>query len=201
MKHFSDKQHRTVSNLKLSKNPCSFYFIVLLVVSKWTYYKSHYFAHASRFNKSSRLFVISLRQELFSIKEESWWRSWNSTPRDQTNSTGFHSPDWVRAPGLISRVSQRITFLSLESHHMIAASSSTGTMGDVVLMPGGCWFLDLSSALGRHVSCLARMLYCTATKLFTPIGTLTVSRKNERTNRRLLLLLFFARVMQGHWKC
>ena len=200
MKHFSDKQHRTVSNLKLSKNPCSFYFIVLLVVSKWTYYKSHYFAHASRFNKSSRLFVISLRQELFSIKEESWWRSWNSTPMDQTNSTGFHSPDWVRAPGLISRVSQRITFLSLESHHMIAASSSTGTMGDVVLMPGGCWFLD-RSAVGRHVSCLARMLYCTATKLFTPIGTLTVSRKNERTNRRLLLLLFFARVMQGHWKC
>ena len=83
---------------------------------------------------------------------------------------------------------------------MIAASSSTGTMGDVVLMPGGCWFLD-HSAVGRHVSCLARMLYCTATKLFTPIGTLTVSRKNERTNRRLLLLLFFARVMQGHWKC
>ena len=132
------------------------------------------------------------------MKGESCWRSWNSTPRDQTNSAGFHSPDWVRAPGLISRVSQRITFLSLESHHRIAASSSTGTLEDVVLMPGGCWFLDLS-ALGRHVSCLARILYCTARKLFTPIGTLTVSRKYERTNRRLLLLLFFARVMQGHW--
>ena len=138
--------------------------------------------------------MISLRQELFSMKGESWWRSWNSTPRDQTNSTGFHSPDWVRAPGLISRVSQRITFLSLESQDLIAASSSTGTMGDVVLMPGGCWFLDLS-ALGRHVSCLARILYCTARKLFTPIGTLTVSRKYERTNRRLLLLLFFARAV------
>ena len=81
---------------------------------------------------------------------------------------------------------------------MVAASSSTGTMGVVMLIPGGCWFLDLS-ALGRHVSCLARILYFTARKLFTPIGTLTVSRKYERTNRRLLLLLFFARVMQGHW--
>ena len=140
----------------------------------------------------------SLRRELSCIKEESWWRSWNSMLRDQTNSTGFHSPDWLRAHGLISRVSQRITFLSLESHHMIAASSSTGAMEAVKLIPGGCWFLDLS-ALGRHVSCLARILYCTARKLFTPIGTLTVSRKYERTNRRLLLLLFFARVMQGHW--
>ena len=77
---------------------------------------------------------------------------------------------------------------------MIAASSSTGTMEDVVLMPGGCWFLD-HSAVGRHVSCLARMLYCTAKKLFTPIGILTVSRKYKQTNRQPPALIFFVRVM------
>ena len=96
-------------------------------------------------------------------------------PRDQTNSTG-----------LISEVSQRTTFLYLESQHMVVASSSTGTMGDVMLMLGGWWLLDIS-AVGRNVSCLPRMLYCTARNLFTPTGTLTVSSKYKQTNRQLLL--------------
>ena len=69
---------------------------------------------------------------------------------------------------------------------MVVASSSTGAMGDVMLMLGGWWLLDIS-AVGRNVSCLPRMLYCTARNLFTPTGTLTVSRKYKQTNRQLLL--------------
>lgn len=79
---------------------------------------------------------------------------------------------------------------------MIAASSSTGTMGDVVLMPGGCWCLD-QSAIGRHVSCLARILYSTAIKLCTPIGTLTVSRKNTSKQTDSLRLLYSLPVSLG----
>lgn len=70
---------------------------------------------------------------------------------------------------------------------MVVASLSTGTMGDVQLIMGGWWSsLDIS-AVGRLVSCLPRMLYCTARNLFTPTGTLTVSRKYKQTNRQLLL--------------